>query len=68
MLPQDALPASYQVRYSLSGQTELEGFRYKNVLSSYIHLHFRSNPALARSFVDAVRRAPGSEATRRQAH
>ncbi|HEX9777917.1 MAG TPA: cobyrinate a,c-diamide synthase [Geopsychrobacteraceae bacterium] len=29
-----------------------EGYRYKNVLGSYIHLHFGSNPQLAVNFVD----------------
>lgn len=56
------LPTSWRVQYSLSEQSEQEGFRYKNVLASYIHLHFRSNPALAPSFLAAVRRSRVAEA------
>jgi cobyrinic acid a,c-diamide synthase len=33
-----------------------EGFRYKNCLGSYVHLHFGSNPEFARSFVAACRK------------
>ncbi len=58
------LPTSYRVRYSLSGKTEAEGFRYKNILGSYIHIHFRSNPSLAPSFVQAVRRVREQAAMR----
>ncbi|OGQ57137.1 MAG: hypothetical protein A3J24_00215 [Deltaproteobacteria bacterium RIFCSPLOWO2_02_FULL_53_8] len=29
----------------------LEGFTYKNCLATYIHLHFASNPAIAKGFV-----------------
>ena len=35
-----------------------EGYRYKNCLGSYVHLHFGSNPEFARGFVAACR---GSE-------
>jgi cobyrinic acid a,c-diamide synthase len=46
---------SYHVQYSISGKEELEGFRHYNVLASYIHLHFRANPAVAENFVAAIR-------------
>jgi cobyrinic acid a,c-diamide synthase len=31
------------------------GFRYRNCLAGYVHLHFGSNPEFARSFVAACR-------------
>lgn len=45
---------NYRVAYSLSGRTENEGYRLGNVLASYVHLHFRANREIARSFVDAA--------------
>jgi cobyrinic acid a,c-diamide synthase len=48
---------NYRVQYSMSGKEELEGFRQGNVLASYVHLHLRANPAIARDFVAAIRRA-----------
>jgi cobyrinic acid a,c-diamide synthase len=56
-----ATPAAYRLKYSLSGRDELEGFHYKNVLASYVHLHFRGNPALAASLVAAARRTQAVE-------
>lgn len=47
---------TYQVRYTLGQREETEGFRVKNVLASYIHLHFLSSPGLAETFVENVRR------------
>lgn len=64
MVKENSMPTSYRVRYSLSGQSEQEGFCYKNVLASYIHLHFRGNPALAPSFLEAAGRAHAAEAAR----
>ena len=42
----------YQVRTTRGVEGE-EGFQHGNVLASYIHLHFASNPGLAVAFVDA---------------
>ncbi|MBP1728753.1 MAG: cbiA, partial [Deltaproteobacteria bacterium] len=33
-----------------------EGYRYKNCLASYIHLHFGSNPGMATAFVGSCRK------------
>jgi cobyrinic acid a,c-diamide synthase len=51
------LATNYRVHYSLSGQEELEGFGQRNVLASYIHLHFRANPAVSENFISATRHA-----------
>jgi cobyrinic acid a,c-diamide synthase len=48
---------NYHVQYSMSGKEEMEGFRRGNVLASYIHLHFRANPAVAENFVAVIRQA-----------
>jgi cobyrinic acid a,c-diamide synthase len=48
------LDTAYRVQYSLSGREENEGFRIGNVLASYIHLHFRTSPAVAECFVRAA--------------
>jgi cobyrinic acid a,c-diamide synthase len=56
------LQTSYHVQYSMSGKEEMEGFRQSNVLASYIHLHFRANPAVAENFVAAIRQCRTSQA------
>jgi cobyrinic acid a,c-diamide synthase len=40
------------------GTAPCAGFRYRNCLAGYVHLHFGSNPEFARSFVAACREAP----------
>ena len=54
---QGDVATSYHVQYSMSGNDELEGFHQGNVLASYIHVHFRANPAVAENFVSAIRQA-----------
>lgn len=44
----------YSVRTS-DGQSLVEGLHLKNVLASYLHLHFRSNPVVPVHFVEACR-------------
>lgn len=48
---------TYKVSYTLARREEAEGFHIKNVLASYIHLHFLSCPGLAATFVENVQRA-----------
>lgn len=55
------LPRVYQLHYSLSRQSELEGFVHNNILASYVHLHFRGNPAVAVSLIEAARRSQTAE-------
>jgi cobyrinic acid a,c-diamide synthase len=45
----------YRVRSTLSGAEGAEGYVVGNVLASYIHLHFLSNPELSVNFVRAAR-------------
>ncbi|HUA92171.1 MAG TPA: cobyrinate a,c-diamide synthase [Terracidiphilus sp.] len=56
-----SIPTCYRLHYSLSGRDEFEGYRYKNVLASYIHLHFRSNPAIVPSLLEQARHCPATE-------
>jgi cobyrinic acid a,c-diamide synthase len=51
------IATNYRVQYSMSGKEELEGFRQGNVLASYVHLHLRANPTIARDFVASIRQA-----------
>ena len=39
-----ATPTAYHLKYSLTGREEPEGYQFKNVLASYVHLHFRADP------------------------
>jgi cobyrinic acid a,c-diamide synthase len=52
-LPED-IDRSYRVTRQ-GNDLPAEGYRYRNCLASYIHLHFGSNPAIAPSFVTACR-------------
>ena len=54
MIEIESLPTAYLAHSSLSGRTAPEGFCYKNVLASYIHLHFRANNTLVSSLLDAA--------------
>jgi len=54
-----AIPPEFERLYQVSKmQHDLgtEGYRYKNCLASYIHLHFGSNPGMAAAFVASCRK------------
>ncbi len=42
----------YSIRSRTGGLTRREGYTYKNVLASYVHLHFGSNERFAEQFVE----------------
>lgn len=48
------LPEAFHARYTLSGKNEVEGVVFRNVLASYIHLHFGGAPSMAAAFVNAT--------------
>jgi cobyrinic acid a,c-diamide synthase len=52
----DSVARVYQIRHA-SGGGRSEGYLINRALMSYVHLHFASSPAVARSFVDACANA-----------
>ncbi len=54
---------AYRTRSTLSGMESTEGYVVGNVLASYIHLHFLSNPELGAHFVHAARQWCGRRLT-----
>lgn len=44
-------PSAYRVFPAGEGEGKPEGYRYKNVLASYVHLHFGSHPKVAENFI-----------------
>jgi hypothetical protein len=50
--------SGYAATLQLPGASAVEeGFTWRNVLASYVHLHFGSNPKLAASLVERCRQA-----------
>jgi cobyrinic acid a,c-diamide synthase len=47
---ENGLKRAYRV--CKSGREEMEGYLFRNILASYIHLHFGSNPDMAHRFVE----------------
>jgi len=57
----DDVACAYTIRKRRGGDVSREGYRAGNVLASYVHAHWASNPLVARNFVRAC-----SERSRRQ--
>jgi cobyrinic acid a,c-diamide synthase len=55
--PNEGVEQVYSVRRRRGGDTVLEGYRARNVLASYVHAHWASNPRIAEAFVDSCVRA-----------
>ena len=47
----EQLPRLYQLTARRGGEPVPEGYTVNQVLASYVHLHFGSNPEVARHFV-----------------
>jgi cobyrinic acid a,c-diamide synthase len=51
---------AFSVTRGAGGRAERDGFRYKNVLAQYVHVHFGSNRNWARRFVESCYRRAGA--------
>jgi cobyrinic acid a,c-diamide synthase len=51
----DGVPRLYRLTPRRGGAAVSEGYGEKNVLASYVHLHFGSNPEVARNLVASCR-------------
>jgi cobyrinic acid a,c-diamide synthase len=51
--PAAELERAYSLRRRRGGETTSEGYRQNNVLASYVHAHWASNPNVALALVDA---------------
>jgi cobyrinic acid a,c-diamide synthase len=61
-----SMPEEIQRLYRVTRRSQEladEGYRYRNCLASYIHLHFGSNPAIAAAFITACAAHNTSSAT-----
>jgi cobyrinic acid a,c-diamide synthase len=55
--PLTDLQSAYRMTRHYDGRVMPEGYRLKNVLASYVHAHWASNPSIARRLVEACTRA-----------
>ena len=64
--PGEGWEAGYAATLQTPGAAPVEeGFTWRNVLASYVHLHFGSNPELATALVDRCRQARPQQNTNR---
>jgi cobyrinic acid a,c-diamide synthase len=49
------LSSQYKVKDGSGQNIQDEGYKFKNTLASYIHIHFGSNPDIAGNFIDFIR-------------
>jgi cobyrinic acid a,c-diamide synthase len=54
-LGKGGLVNAYEVGSRLGLRPETHGYSQKNLLASYVHLHFGSNPELASGFVSLMK-------------
>ncbi len=54
-LLQEGIKGAYELISRRDKTTRREGYSYRNVLASYVHLHFGSHPKVAESFVHHLR-------------
>ncbi len=47
--------SQYKVKNGSGQNIQDEGYKFKNTLASYIHIHFGSNPDIAGNFIDFIR-------------
>jgi cobyrinic acid a,c-diamide synthase len=52
-IPAPASTTAYRVRQRRGGETFAEGYRAGNVLGSYVHAHWASNPLVAEAFINS---------------
>ncbi|MBV8774696.1 MAG: cobyrinate a,c-diamide synthase [Deltaproteobacteria bacterium] len=58
--PRRELKTAYRMRRHYDGRLLPEGYQLKNVLASYVHAHWASNPAIAEHLVEACARRASS--------
>jgi cobyrinic acid a,c-diamide synthase len=67
LAPADDLKTAYRMTRYYDKQMIPEGYRLRNVLASYVHAHWASNPAIAEGLIESCvrnagsRKAPGLE-------
>jgi len=54
--PPDVVDRAYSLRRRRGGEATREGYVHKNVLASYVHAHWASNPNIAAGLVEACAR------------